>query len=82
MKSHCGAFERIFSFETPSVQRPLGCFLSGGFFHFQPNGSNMDTGIEEERASACESEAWQFGLYKDASTIMLPHSLSDAEQGI
>ena len=49
-KSHCEASERAFCLAASSVQRPEGCFLSGGFSHFQPNGPSMDTGIGEERA--------------------------------
>jgi hypothetical protein len=55
MKSHCGAFERTFSFKTSSVQRPSGCCLSGGFLDFQPNGSYLETAIGKERASAPKS---------------------------
>lgn len=49
------------------MQRPLGCFLSGGFLDFLPTSSNTDTGFGEERAAACEPG----GL---ALTLLLPLS--------
>lgn len=81
MKGHCAAFERSFSFETSSVQRPPSCCLSGGSPDVQPNGSDMDTGVEEERAAAADLAVWPV-IYNDVSTNPLSLKLSDPEQGM
>lgn len=72
MESHGGAFERAFSSETSSGQRPRGCVSSGGFLDFQPNGLDGDLGAEKE----------DFGLSNDFSAIWLPQELSDPERGV
>lgn len=48
-----GFWKELFFWNIISA-KASGCFSSGGFLDFQPSGSDMDTGVEEERASACE----------------------------
>lgn len=47
----------------------------------QPNGSDMDTGVEEERAAAADLAVWPV-IYDDVSTNPLSLKLSDPEQGM